>query len=146
MMEETKFVRVKPYVKTYTTLIHGWARASLLQKALRCFEQMKSAGLKPDKAMYHYPENMSRQEDEHEPKGLPAKEILADKAQSPKPFDAHTLRNMLSSYDLKILRDKCEIPPSVKLRLPGDGEAAIMTTLNEIGVYYDTFVNGFRKP
>ncbi|KAK2997609.1 hypothetical protein RJ639_026557 [Escallonia herrerae] len=78
--------------------------------------------------------------------GLPAKEILADRAHSPKPFDAHTLRSRLSSYDLKILRDKCEIPPSVKLRLPGDGEAANMSTLNEIGVYYDTFVNGFRVP
>ncbi|KAK3027186.1 hypothetical protein RJ639_042452 [Escallonia herrerae] len=81
-----------------------------------------------------------------EPRGLPAKEILASKAQSPKPFDAHTLRSRLSSYDLKILRDKYEIPSSVKLRLPGDGEVANMTTLNEIGVYYDTFVNGFRVP
>ncbi|KAK2999813.1 hypothetical protein RJ639_024263 [Escallonia herrerae] len=52
-MEETEFVRVNPNVKTYTTLIHGWACVSLLEKALRCFEQMKSAGLKPDKAVYH---------------------------------------------------------------------------------------------
>ncbi|KAK3008072.1 hypothetical protein RJ639_013515 [Escallonia herrerae] len=81
-----------------------------------------------------------------EPRGLPVKEILASKAQSPKPFDAHTLRSRLSSYDLKILRDKYEIPSSVKLRLPGDGEVANMTTLKEIGVYYDTFVNGFRVP
>ncbi|KAK3015814.1 hypothetical protein RJ639_007239 [Escallonia herrerae] len=81
-----------------------------------------------------------------EPRGLPAKEILASKAQSPKPFDAHKLRSRLSSYDLKILRDKYEIPSSVKLRLPSDGEVANMTTLNEIGVYYDTFVNGFRVP
>ncbi|KAK3017999.1 hypothetical protein RJ639_004375 [Escallonia herrerae] len=68
-----------------------------------------------------------------EPRGVRAKEILADKAQSPKSFGTHTLRSRLSSYDLKILRDKCEIPSSVKLRLPGDGEAANMTTLNEIG-------------
>lgn len=44
---------MKPNVKTYTTLIHGWARASLPEKALRCFEEMKLAGLKPDKAVYH---------------------------------------------------------------------------------------------
>lgn len=44
---------VKPNIKTYTTLIHGWARASLPEKALQCFEDMKSAGLKPDKAVYH---------------------------------------------------------------------------------------------
>lgn len=44
---------MKPNVKTYTTLIHGWARASLPEKALRCFEQMKLSGLKPDKAVYH---------------------------------------------------------------------------------------------
>lgn len=44
---------VKPNVRTYTTLIHGWARASLPEKALKCFEDMKSAGLKPDKAVYH---------------------------------------------------------------------------------------------
>ncbi|KAK2971283.1 hypothetical protein RJ640_001309 [Escallonia rubra] len=52
-MEETKLVRVKSNVKTYTTLIHGWAHAPLPGKLLRCFEQMKSAGLKPDKAVYH---------------------------------------------------------------------------------------------
>ncbi|KAL6989237.1 hypothetical protein U1Q18_014989 [Sarracenia purpurea var. burkii] len=46
-------VGVNPNVKTYTTLIHGWARASLPEKALRCFEEMKMAGLKPDKAVYH---------------------------------------------------------------------------------------------
>lgn len=46
-------VGVKPNVKTYTTLIHGWARASLPEKALKCFEEMKLAGLKPDKAVYH---------------------------------------------------------------------------------------------
>ncbi|KAM1229789.1 hypothetical protein ACFX15_039432 [Malus domestica] len=44
---------VKPNVKTYTTLIKGWARASLPEKALRCFKEMKSAGLKPDRAVYH---------------------------------------------------------------------------------------------
>lgn len=46
-------VGVKPNIKTYTTLIHGWARASLPEKALKCFQEMKSAGLKPDKAVYH---------------------------------------------------------------------------------------------
>lgn len=46
-------IGVKPNVKTYTTLINGWARASLPEKALRCFEDMKLAGLKPDKAVYH---------------------------------------------------------------------------------------------
>lgn len=44
---------IKPNVKTYTTVIHGWARASLPEKALKCFEEMKAAGLKPDKAVYH---------------------------------------------------------------------------------------------
>lgn len=44
---------IKPNVKTYTTLIHGWARASLPERALRCYEEMKSAGLKPDKAVFH---------------------------------------------------------------------------------------------
>lgn len=44
---------VKPNVKTYTTMIHGWARASLPEKALKCFDEMKLAGLKPDKAVYH---------------------------------------------------------------------------------------------
>lgn len=44
---------MKPNVKTYTTLIHGWARASLPEKALSSFQEMKSSGLKPDKAVYH---------------------------------------------------------------------------------------------
>lgn len=44
---------IKPNLKTYTTLIHGWARASFPEKALRSFEEMKAAGLKPDKAVYH---------------------------------------------------------------------------------------------
>lgn len=48
-----KRIGVKPNVKTYTTLIHGWARASLPEKALKCFEEMKRSGLKPDKAVYH---------------------------------------------------------------------------------------------
>lgn len=52
-MKEMQAVGVKPNVKTYTTLIHGWARACLPEKALRCFEEMKMAGLKPDKAVYH---------------------------------------------------------------------------------------------
>lgn len=46
-------IGVKPNVKTYTTLIKGWARASLPEKALKCFSDMKLAGLKPDKAVYH---------------------------------------------------------------------------------------------
>lgn len=46
-------VGVKPNVRTYTTLVRGWARTSLPEKALRCFEEMKLAGLKPDKAAYH---------------------------------------------------------------------------------------------
>ncbi|CAN6562149.1 unnamed protein product [Malus baccata var. baccata] len=44
---------VKPNVKTYTTLIKGWARASLPEKALRCFKEMKLARLKPDRVVYH---------------------------------------------------------------------------------------------
>ncbi|KAK3041149.1 hypothetical protein RJ639_028628 [Escallonia herrerae] len=72
------------------------------------------------------------------------KEVLTEKAQSRKPFDTHTLRSRLSSYDLKTLRDRCDIPPSIKLRLPDDGEAANMMTIDEIGVYYDRFINGFR--
>lgn len=52
-IQEMGAVGVKPNVKTYTTLIHGWAHASLPEKALRCFEEMKVAGLKPDKAVYH---------------------------------------------------------------------------------------------
>lgn len=44
---------VKPNVKTYTTLINGWARASVPEKALKCFDEMKLTGLKPDKAVYH---------------------------------------------------------------------------------------------
>lgn len=52
-IKDMETLGVKPNVKTYTTLIHGWARASLPEKALKCFEQMKLAGLKPDKAVYH---------------------------------------------------------------------------------------------
>lgn len=48
-----KRVGIKPNVKTYTTMIHGWSRASLPEKALKCFEEMKRSGLKPDKAVYH---------------------------------------------------------------------------------------------
>lgn len=46
-------VGLKPNLKTYTTLIKGWARASLPDRALKCFEEMKLAGLKPDEAAYH---------------------------------------------------------------------------------------------
>lgn len=52
-IKEMEAFGVKPNVKTYTTLIHGWARASFPEKALRCFEEMKLAGLKPDQAVYH---------------------------------------------------------------------------------------------
>lgn len=52
-IEEMDAFGVKPNVKTYTTLIRGWARASLPEKALKCFEDMKEAGLQPDKAVYH---------------------------------------------------------------------------------------------
>ncbi|KAK4371343.1 hypothetical protein RND71_010818 [Anisodus tanguticus] len=52
-INEMETVGIKPNVKTYTTHIHGWARASLLEKGLKCFEQMKQSGLKPDKAVYH---------------------------------------------------------------------------------------------
>ena len=53
VVEEMKTVGVKPNVRTYTTLVRGWARTSLPEKALRCFEEMKLAGLKPDKAASH---------------------------------------------------------------------------------------------
>lgn len=52
-MKEMESVGVEPNIKTYTTLIHGWSRASLPEKALKCFEEMKQTGLKPDKAVYH---------------------------------------------------------------------------------------------
>lgn len=52
-IQEMEVVGVKPNVKTYTTLIHGWARASLPEKALKCFQEMKRVGLEPDKAVYH---------------------------------------------------------------------------------------------
>ncbi|KAK3005049.1 hypothetical protein RJ639_015946 [Escallonia herrerae] len=81
-----------------------------------------------------------------ESRGVPAKEVLRESAQSPKHFDAHTLRSKLSSYDLKLLREHCEIPPIIKLRLPDENESANMTTIDEIGVYWDMFINGFRVP
>lgn len=52
-MGEMKGLGVEPNIKTYTTLIRGWARASFPEKALKCFEDIKLAGLKPDKAVYH---------------------------------------------------------------------------------------------
>ncbi|KAK3020726.1 hypothetical protein RJ639_046010 [Escallonia herrerae] len=79
-----------------------------------------------------------------ESRGVPAREVLKESARSPKPFDAHTLRSKLSSYDLKLLRERCEIPPIIKLRLPDENESANITTLDEIGVYWDMFINGFR--
>ncbi|KAK3013841.1 hypothetical protein RJ639_009487 [Escallonia herrerae] len=81
-----------------------------------------------------------------ESRGIPAREVLRESAQSPKPFDAHSLRSKLSSYDLKLLRERCEIPPAIKLRLPDENESANMTTIDEIGVYWDMFINGFRVP
>ncbi|KAK3021454.1 hypothetical protein RJ639_045643 [Escallonia herrerae] len=81
-----------------------------------------------------------------ESRRVSAREILRESAQSPKPFDAHTLRSKLSSYDLKLLRERCEILPIIKLRLPDEHESANMTTLDEIGVYWDMFINGFRVP
>ncbi|KAK3005032.1 hypothetical protein RJ639_016771 [Escallonia herrerae] len=81
-----------------------------------------------------------------ESRGIPAREVLRESAQSPKPFDAHSLRSKLSSYDLKLLRERCEIPPTIKLRLPDENESANMTTIDEIGVYWDMFINGFRVP
>ncbi|XP_020591471.1 pentatricopeptide repeat-containing protein At5g04810, chloroplastic-like [Phalaenopsis equestris] len=44
---------VKPNIKTFTTMIRGWARASLPEKALMYFDEMKRRGLKPDNAVYH---------------------------------------------------------------------------------------------
>ncbi|KAK2997251.1 hypothetical protein RJ639_024894 [Escallonia herrerae] len=81
-----------------------------------------------------------------ESRGVPAREVLRESAQSPKPFDAHSLRSKLSSYDLKLLHERCEIPPTIKLRLPDENESANMTTIDEIGVYWDMFINGFRVP
>lgn len=52
-IEEMKLLGVQPNLKTYTTLINGWARVSLPEKALKCFGEMKQARLKPDKAVYH---------------------------------------------------------------------------------------------
>lgn len=46
-------VGIKPNVRTYTTLMRGWARASLPEKALKCFELMKIVGLKPDRPAFH---------------------------------------------------------------------------------------------
>ncbi|KAK2998668.1 hypothetical protein RJ639_024197 [Escallonia herrerae] len=42
--------------------------------------------------------------------------------------------------------ERCEILPIIKLRLPYENESANMTTLDEIGVYWDMFINGFRVP
>ncbi|KAK3006861.1 hypothetical protein RJ639_016843 [Escallonia herrerae] len=81
-----------------------------------------------------------------ESRGVPAKEVLRESTQSPKPFDAHTLRSKLSSYDLKLLRERHEISSIIKLRLPDENESANMTTIDEIGVYWDMFINGFRVP
>ncbi|KAK3016025.1 hypothetical protein RJ639_007344 [Escallonia herrerae] len=60
-----------------------------------------------------------------EPCQLPANKVLAEQAHSPKPFDAHTLRSKLNSYDLKFMRVRCEIPKYVELRLLSEGERPI---------------------
>jgi pentatricopeptide repeat protein len=52
-MEQMKQMGVQPNLRTYTTLIHGWASASYPEKALACYDEMKAAGLKPDKALFH---------------------------------------------------------------------------------------------
>ncbi|KAK3032261.1 hypothetical protein RJ639_037435 [Escallonia herrerae] len=81
-----------------------------------------------------------------ESKGVPAKEVLRECAQSPKPFDTHTLKRKLSCYDLKLLRERYEIPLIIKLRLPDENESANMTTPDKIGVYWDMIINGFSVP
>ncbi|KAK2998288.1 hypothetical protein RJ639_024612 [Escallonia herrerae] len=81
-----------------------------------------------------------------ESKGVSVKKVLKENAQSPKPFDAHTLRSKLSSYDLKLLWERCEISPTIKLRLPDEGKSANMTAIDKISVYWDMFLNGFRVP
>lgn len=53
VLEEMASTGIKPNLKTYTTLIKGWARASHPEKALQCFKEMKSAGFVPDRAAYH---------------------------------------------------------------------------------------------
>lgn len=53
MLEEMALAGIKPNLKTYTTLISGWARASHPEKALQCFKDMKSAGYVPDRPAYH---------------------------------------------------------------------------------------------
>ncbi|GLJ30678.1 hypothetical protein SUGI_0607520 [Cryptomeria japonica] len=52
-IEEMKKLGIEPNLKTYTTLIHGWALASHPEKALACFEEMKQVGWEPDEAVYH---------------------------------------------------------------------------------------------
>lgn len=52
-LQEMKRMGVQPNLKTYTTLINGWSKASYPEKALACFDEMKSVGLVPDKAVYH---------------------------------------------------------------------------------------------
>jgi pentatricopeptide repeat protein len=53
VLEEMALAGIKPNLKTYTTLIKGWARASHPEKGLQCFKEMKSAGFFPDRAAYH---------------------------------------------------------------------------------------------
>jgi pentatricopeptide repeat protein len=53
VVEQMKQQGVQPNLQTYTTLVHGWASASYPEKALVCYDEMKAAGMKPDKALYH---------------------------------------------------------------------------------------------
>jgi pentatricopeptide repeat protein len=53
VLEEMALAGIKLNLKTYTTLIKGWARASHPEKALQCFMEMKSAGFVQDRAAYH---------------------------------------------------------------------------------------------
>lgn len=52
-IEQMKQQGVQPNLQTYTTVVHGWASASYPEKALVCYDEMKAAGMKPDKPLYH---------------------------------------------------------------------------------------------
>ena len=44
---------LKRILKTCTIVIRGWALASLPEKELKCFEDIKKSRLKPDRAVNH---------------------------------------------------------------------------------------------
>lgn len=44
---------LQPNLQTYTILIHGWTSVSHPEKALICYDEMKAAGLIPDKPLYY---------------------------------------------------------------------------------------------